>query len=55
MKTYLDITSEKTKSLNESKLHILQNEIGNLNDEQLKSFRKTLDPDNMGFNGKEGI
>lgn len=54
MKT-LDITSEKTKGMKESIMENLQSEISNLNPDQLKVYRKTFNPDDMGFNGKEGI
>ena len=55
MSNNLDITSEKTKGMNESALKNLQSEISNLNSEQLKAYKKTINPDEMGFDGKEGI
>ena len=50
-----DILSEYTKDMTPEHREELQEKVSNMTEEELKEFRNSLDPDNMGFFGEESV
>ena len=50
-----DIISEYTKDMTPEQREELQEKVSNMTEEELKEFRNSLDPDNMGFFGEESV
>lgn len=50
-----DILSEYTKDMTEEQRRELQERIENMTAEEFEAFRASLDPDSMGFFGKESV
>ena len=50
-----DILSEYTKDMTLEQREELQEKVSNMTEEELKEFRNSLDPDNMGFFGEESV
>ncbi len=50
-----DILSEHTKDMTPEQRAELQEKVGSMTEEELKEFRNSLDPDNMGFFGEESV
>lgn len=50
-----DILSEYTKEMTQEQRTELQEKVSNMTEEELKEFRNSLDPDSMGFFGKESL
>ena len=50
-----DILSEYTKDMTPEQREELQEKVSNMTEEELKEFRNSLDPDNMGFFGEESV
>lgn len=49
------IRSEHTQNFSEEELSTLQEDIQNMTEEELKEFRNSFDPDEMGFVGEEAV
>ena len=50
-----DILSEYTKDMTPEQREELQEKVSNMTEEELKEFRNSLDPNNMGFFGEESV
>ena len=50
-----DILSEYTKDMTPEQREELQEKVSNMTEEELKEFRNSLDPDNIGFFGEESV
>jgi hypothetical protein len=50
-----DILSEYTLGMPHEQREELQERVGNMNAEELETFRCSFDPDSMGFFGEEGV
>ena len=50
-----DILSEYTKDMTPEQRDELQEKVSNMTEEELKEFRNSLDPYNMGFFGEESV
>jgi hypothetical protein len=49
------VLSEQTKEMSVEDISALQDKVKEMNKTELKKYLKTIDPDMMGFNGKEGV
>lgn len=49
------LLSEHTKEMKPEELAELQEKVGQMSDEELKEFRNSMDPDEMGFYGEESV
>lgn len=47
--------SEHTKNMSDKEIQILQKNVAEMTEEELVEFRNSFDPDEMGFDGKEGV
>lgn len=47
--------SEHTKNMNNTEVKELQKKVSEMTEEELAEFRNSFDPDEMGFDGKEGV
>lgn len=47
--------SEHTKNMSDKEIQILQKNVAEMTEEELAEFRNSFDPDEMGFDGKEGV
>lgn len=50
-----DILSEYTKDMTPEELEQLQEMVENMTEEDLKTFRNGMEPDDMGFYGEESV
>ena len=50
-----NILSEHTKDMTPEQRAELQEKVSNMTEEELKAFRNSLDPDNMGCFGEESV
>lgn len=53
--TRKDILSEHTKDMTPEEITELQAKIEAMTEEELKEFRNSMNPDNMGFFGEESV
>lgn len=49
------LRSEHTKDMNPEELAELQEKVGQMSEEELKAFRNSMNPDDMGFFGEESV
>lgn len=49
------LRSEHTKDMSLEKLAELQEKVGQMSEEELKAFRNSMNPDDMGFFGEESV
>lgn len=49
------LRSEHTKDMSPEELAALQEKVGQMSDEELKTFRNSMNPDDMGFFGEESV
>lgn len=47
--------SEHTKDMSPEELAELQEKVGQMSEEELKAFRNSMNPDDMGFFGEESV
>lgn len=47
--------SEYTKDMSPEELAELQEKVGQMSEEELKAFRNSMNPDDMGFFGEESV
>lgn len=47
--------SEHTKDMSSEELAELQEKVGQMSEEELKAFRNSMNPDDMGFFGEESV
>lgn len=47
--------SEHTKGMSPEELAELQEKVGQMSEEELKAFRNSMNPDDMGFFGEESV
>lgn len=50
-----DILSEYTKDMTPEQRAELQERVSKMTEEELREFRNSADPDNMGFFGEESV
>lgn len=49
------LRSEHTKNMSPEELAELQEKVGRMSEEELKAFRNSMNPDDMGFFGEESV
>lgn len=49
------LRSEHTKGMSPEELAKLQEKVGQMSEEELKAFRNSMNPDDMGFFGEESV
>ena len=49
------LRSEHTKDMSPEELAELQAKVGQMSEEELKAFRNSMNPDDMGFFGEESV
>jgi hypothetical protein len=49
------LRSEYTKDMSPEELAELQEKVGQMSEEELKAFRNSMNPDDMGFFGEESV
>lgn len=49
------LRSEHTKDMRPEELAELQEKVGQMSEEELKAFRNSMNPDDMGFFGEESV
>jgi hypothetical protein len=49
------LRSEHTKDMSPEELAKLQEKVGQMSEEELKAFRNSMNPDDMGFFGEESV
>lgn len=49
------LRSEHTKDMSPEELAELQKKVGQMSEEELKAFRNSMNPDDMGFFGEESV
>lgn len=49
------LRSEHTKDMSSEELAELQEKVGQMSEEELKAFRDSMNPDDMGFFGEESV
>lgn len=49
------LRSEHTKDMSPEELTELQEKVGQMSEEELKAFRNSMNPDDMGFFGEESV
>lgn len=49
------LRSEQTKDMSPEELAELQEKVGQMSEEELKAFRNSMNPDDMGFFGEESV
>lgn len=49
------LRSEHTKDMSPEELTELQEKVGQMSEEELKTFRNSMNPDDMGFFGEESV
>lgn len=49
------LRSEHTKDMSPEELVELQEKVGQMSEEELKTFRNSMNPDDMGFFGEESV
>lgn len=49
------LRSEHTKDMSPEELAELQEKVGQMSGEELKAFRNSMNPDDMGFFGEESV
>ena len=49
------LLSEHTKDMSPEELAELQEKVGQMSEEELKAFRNSMNPDDMGFFGEESV
>jgi chromosome condensin MukBEF complex kleisin-like MukF subunit len=49
------LRSEHTKDMSLEELAELQEKVGQMSEEELKAFRNSMNPDDMGFFGEESV
>lgn len=49
------LRSEHTKDMSPEELAKLQEKVGQMSKEELKAFRNSMNPDDMGFFGEESV
>ena len=49
------LRSEHTKDMSPEELAELQKKVGQMSEEELKAFRNSKNPDDMGFFGEESV
>lgn len=49
------LRSEHTKDMIPEELAELQEKVGQMSEEELKAFRNSMNPDDMGFFGEESV
>lgn len=49
------LRSEHTKDMSPEELVELQEKVGQMSEEELKAFRNSMNPDDMGFFGEESV
>lgn len=49
------LCSEHTKDMSPEELAELQEKVGQMSEEELKAFRNSMNPDDMGFFGEESV
>ena len=49
------LRSEHTKVMSPEELAELQEKVGQMSEEELKAFRNSMNPDDMGFFGEESV
>lgn len=49
------LSSEHTKDMSPEELAELQEKVGQMSEEELKAFRNSMNPDDMGFFGEESV
>ena len=49
------LRSEHTKDTSPEELAELQEKVGQMSEEELKAFRNSMNPDDMGFFGEESV
>lgn len=49
------LRSEHTKDMSPEELAGLQEKVGQMSEEELKAFRNSMNPDDMGFFGEESV
>lgn len=49
------LRSEHTKDMSPEELAALQEKVGQMSEEELKAFRNSMNPDDMGFFGEESV
>lgn len=49
------LRSERTKDMSPEELAELQEKVGQMSEEELKAFRNSMNPDDMGFFGEESV
>lgn len=49
------LRSEHTKDMSHEELAELQEKVGQMSEEELKAFRNSMNPDDMGFFGEESV
>ena len=47
--------SKQTKEMSDEDIPALQDKVKEMNKTELKKYLETIDPDMMGFDGKEGV
>lgn len=47
--------SEHTKKMSDAEIKELQKNVSEMTEEELAEFRNSFDPDEMGFDGEEGV
>ena len=49
------LRSEHTQDMSPEELAELQEKVGQMSEEELKAFRNSMNPDDMGFFGEESV
>lgn len=49
------LRSEHTKDMSPEEFVELQEKVGQMSEEELKAFRNSMNPDDMGFFGEESV
>lgn len=49
------LRSEHTKDMSPEEFAELQEKVGQMSEEELKAFRNSMNPDDMGFFGEESV
>ena len=49
------LRSEHTNDMSPEELAELQEKVGQMSEEELKAFRNSMNPDDMGFFGEESV
>lgn len=49
------LRSEHTKDMSPEELAEFQEKVGQMSEEELKAFRNSMNPDDMGFFGEESV